>query len=41
LLQQPLPSEEPEIRQALASALLTPDAALDERQREWLAVLRR
>lgn len=41
LLQQPLPSEEPEIRQALASAVLTPDAALADSQREWLSVLRR
>jgi 5'-methylthioadenosine phosphorylase len=41
LLQQPLPAEEPEIRQALQGALLTPDAALDAAQREWLAVLRR
>jgi len=41
LLAQPAPSEEPEIRQALQSAMLTPDAALDAAQREWLAVLRR
>jgi len=41
LLQQPLPSEEPEIRQALQSAMLTPDGALDDAQREWMAVLRR
>jgi len=41
LLAQPLPPEEPEIRQALASAMLTPDSSLDAAQREWLAVLRR
>jgi 5'-methylthioadenosine phosphorylase len=41
LLAQPLPAEEPEIRQALQSAVLTPDAALDDAQRAWLAVLRR
>jgi 5'-methylthioadenosine phosphorylase len=41
LLHQPLPAEEPEIRQALQGALLTPDAALDAAQGEWLAVLRR
>jgi 5'-methylthioadenosine phosphorylase len=41
LLAQELPSEEPDIRQALQSALLTPDSALDSSQREWLAVLRR
>jgi 5'-methylthioadenosine phosphorylase len=41
LLQAPLPVPEPESRQALASALLTPDAALSADQREWLAVLRR
>jgi 5'-methylthioadenosine phosphorylase len=41
LLAQELPTEEPDIRQALQSALLTPDSALDSSQREWLAVLRR
>ena len=41
LLAQELPTEEPDIRQALQSALLTPDSALDSGQREWLAVLRR
>ncbi|HSB25959.1 MAG TPA: MTAP family purine nucleoside phosphorylase [Burkholderiaceae bacterium] len=41
VLAQPLPAAEPEIRQALQSAVLTPDGALDASQREWLAVLRR
>ena len=41
LLVQPLPPEEPEIRQALQSAVLTPEGALDAAQREWLSVLRR
>ena len=41
LLAGPLPEEEPEIRSALQHAMLTPDAALTEAQREWLAVLRR
>lgn len=41
LLAQELPPEEPETRQALRSAMLTPDAALDATQRDWLAVLRR
>ena len=41
LLAAPQPAEEPEIRSALRHALLTPDAALDDAQREWLAVLRR
>ena len=40
LLRAPLPEPEPESRQALASAVLTPDAALDAAQRAWLAVLR-
>ena len=40
LLQAPLPTPEPEIRQALSTALITPDAALTPAQREWLAVLR-
>ncbi|GAP36753.1 MTAP family purine nucleoside phosphorylase [Piscinibacter sakaiensis] len=40
LLRAPLPEPEAESRQALASALLTPDAALDEAQRAWLSVLR-
>ena len=34
-------AEEPEIRNALQGALMTPDAALTPAQREWLAVLRR
>ena len=41
LLAQPEVEREPEIREALASAVMTPDAALDDAQREWLAVLRR
>jgi 5'-methylthioadenosine phosphorylase len=41
LLAAPLPAEEPEIRGALAHAMLTQDAALTDAQREWLAVLRR
>jgi 5'-methylthioadenosine phosphorylase len=41
LLTQELPAAEPDIRQALQSAVLTPDAALDDAQRAWLAVLRR
>ena len=41
LLVQPLPPEEPEIRQALQGAVLTPDGALDAAQRDWLSVLRR
>lgn len=36
-----LPEPEPEIRGALAQALLTPDDALDDTQRAWLDVLRR
>ncbi len=35
------PAEEPEIRQALQCAMLTPDTALSEAQREWISVLRR
>ncbi len=41
LLAGPLPEEDPEIRSALQHAMLTPDSALTETQREWLAVLRR
>lgn len=41
LLATPLPQPEPAIRQALQSAMLTPEAALDATQREWMAVLRR
>jgi 5'-methylthioadenosine phosphorylase len=40
LLRAPLPQPEPDIRAALATALLTPDAALDDAQRAWLAVLK-
>jgi 5'-methylthioadenosine phosphorylase len=40
LLRAPLPTPEPEIRQALGSALLTPEGALDDAQRRWLDVLR-
>ncbi|MBX3644903.1 MAG: S-methyl-5'-thioinosine phosphorylase [Rubrivivax sp.] len=41
LLAGPLPEPEPDIRSALQHAVLTPDSALTEAQREWLAVLRR
>lgn len=41
LLAAPLPEPEREIRTALADAMLTPDEALDDAQREWMAVLRR
>jgi 5'-methylthioadenosine phosphorylase len=41
LLDGPLPAEEPTIRGALAHAMLTPDSALTDTQRDWLAVLRR
>jgi 5'-methylthioadenosine phosphorylase len=41
LLATTLPAEEPEIRGALQTALMTPDSALTPAQREWLAVLRR
>jgi 5'-methylthioadenosine phosphorylase len=41
LLAHPLPEPEADIRSALAGAVLTPDAAVDTAQREWLAVLRR
>lgn len=41
LLGAPLPTPEPEIRSALATAMLTPDSALSDVQREWMAVLRR
>ena len=40
-LSQPLPTPEPEIRTALATAVLTPDSALTAPQREWMQVLRR
>jgi 5'-methylthioadenosine phosphorylase len=41
LLATPLPPEEPEIRGALRSALMTPEAALSPQQRDWLSVLQR
>lgn len=41
LLAAPLPAADPAARSALASALLTPDAALTPEQAQWLAVLRR
>jgi 5'-methylthioadenosine phosphorylase len=41
LLQSPLPEPEPAIRQALATALMTPDAAFTLEQQAWMAVLRR
>jgi 5'-methylthioadenosine phosphorylase len=41
LLAGPTPEEEPEIRGALQFSMLTPDDALNDAQREWLAVLRR
>ncbi len=41
LLATPRPAEEPEIRQALAFALLTPDHAITPEQQAWLEVLRR
>jgi 5'-methylthioadenosine phosphorylase len=40
LLRAPLPEPEPDSRQALATALLTPDAALSAAQTAWLSVLR-
>lgn len=40
VLRGPPPVPEPAIRQALGSALLTPESALDARQRAWLDVLR-
>lgn len=40
LLRESLPQPEPEIRSALATALLTPETALGEVQREWLGVLK-
>jgi len=41
VLRSPLPTPEPEIRQALAGAVMTPEAALTPAQRGWLEVLRR
>lgn len=35
------PAEEPDIRGALGYAMLTPDAALSDQQRDWVSVLRR
>ena len=40
LLRAPLPEPEPDSRQALASAVLTPDSALSAAQTAWLSVLR-
>jgi 5'-methylthioadenosine phosphorylase len=40
LLAAPLPAPEPAIRQALAGAVMTDEALLDEAQRGWLSVLR-
>lgn len=39
LLSSPRPPEEPEIRNALAQAMLTSESALSASQKEWLAVL--
>jgi 5'-methylthioadenosine phosphorylase len=41
LLLQPLPEPDRVSRQSLASAMLTPDAALTPEQAQWLSVLRR
>lgn len=41
LIARPLPEVEDSIRQALREAVMTPEAALDAGQREWLGVLRR
>lgn len=41
LLRRPLPEPEAEVRQALASAMLTPREALSEEQRGWFEVLAR
>ncbi|MDO9164898.1 MAG: MTAP family purine nucleoside phosphorylase [Rhodoferax sp.] len=41
MLTMPLPAPESEIRSALATAMLTPDAALTAKQRDWMDVLRR
>ena len=41
LLAAPPVETESHIRSALASAVMTPDSALNDAQREWLAVLRR
>jgi 5'-methylthioadenosine phosphorylase len=41
LLSQPLPEPDLASRQALASAMLTPDTAFSSEQAQWMAVLRR
>jgi 5'-methylthioadenosine phosphorylase len=41
LLKSPLPEPEPAIRQALSSAMMTPDSALTPEQLHWMGVLRR
>lgn len=41
LLNDDRPQEEPDIRTALAHAMLTPESALSEEQLAWLAVLKR
>lgn len=41
LLAEALPQPEADARTALSTAMLTPDAALTEEQRQWLDVLRR
>jgi 5'-methylthioadenosine phosphorylase len=40
LLAGPMPEPEPDIRNALQSALLTPDGAISDEQQGWLTVLR-
>ncbi len=41
LLGSPLPDAEPEIRTAMQYSVLTPDEAMSDEQRDWLATLRR
>lgn len=41
LLAEALPQPEADARTALSTAMLTPDAALTQEQRQWLSVLRR
>lgn len=41
LLATSLPEEDPQIRTSLQYSVLTPDEALSDEQRDWLAVLRR
>lgn len=41
LLSQPLPEPEPAIRTSLATAMLTPDAAMSAEQLDWIGVLRK